>query len=159
MKLRRIAAIITAAVIACVPALAEEAAVAEAPAAGEAVQAEGTYISELTGEPISSELKDQRPIAAMVDNESTAYPHYGVAEGDVVYELMNSTANGHITRLMVLQKDWGKVQQLGSIRSVRPTNIMLAAEWNAVLCHDGGPFYVDEYFAKDYGKDHFSGNR
>lgn len=156
MKLRKIAAMVTAAVIACVPVYAEEAA-AEAPAAGETVQAEGTYISELTGEPISSELKDQRPIAAMVDNESTAYPHYGVAEGDVVYELMNSTANGHITRLMVLQKDWGKVQQLGSIRSVRPTNIMLAAEWNAVLCHDGGPFYVDEYFAKDYGKDHFSG--
>ena len=147
MKLRKMAAVLAAALIACVPVCAEEA----------AVQAEGTYISELTGEPISTALQNQRPIAVMVDNESTAYPHYGTAEGDVVYELMNSTANGHITRLMVLLKDWGNVQQMGSIRSVRPTNIMLAAEWNAVICHDGGPFYVDEYFAKDYGKDHFSG--
>ena len=29
---------------------------------------EGYYFSELTGEPISEEIKDQRPIAAMVDN-------------------------------------------------------------------------------------------
>ena len=192
MKIRKIAAVITAAMLACVPVAAEDAVVAEqgvpadeaavaeaiteaeavateeaaaaveaivgdAAPAEQAVSADGTYISELTGEPISIELQNQRPIAAMVDNEITAYDHYGVAEADVVYELMNSTENGHITRLMALVKDWGKVQQLGSIRSVRPTNIMLAAEWNAVLCHDGGPFYVDEYFAKDYGKDHFSG--
>ena len=152
MKIRKFAALLTAAMMICVPVAAEEAVTAE-----QAAPAGDTYISELTGEPISIELQQQRPIAAMVDNEITAYDHYGVAEGDVVYELMNSTENGHITRLMVLVKDWGKIQQLGSIRSVRPTNIMLAAEWNAVLCHDGGPFYVDEYFAKDYGKDHFSG--
>ncbi len=121
------------------------------------VFAEDTYYSELTGEEIDASLKNQRPIAAMVDNESTAYPHYGVAEGDVVYELMNSTANGRITRLMVLVKDWESITQLGSIRSVRSTNIPLAAEWNAVICHDGGPYYVDEYFTKDYAKEHFSG--
>lgn len=31
------------------------------------------------------------------------------------------------------------VDQIGSIRSVRPTNVILAAEWNAIICHDGGP--------------------
>ncbi|MBR5896055.1 MAG: DUF3048 domain-containing protein, partial [Lachnospiraceae bacterium] len=36
---------------------------------------EGMYLSEITGEPISEELKDQRPIAVMVDNEKTALPH------------------------------------------------------------------------------------
>ena len=117
---------------------------------------EGMYFSELTGEPISEELKDQRPIAAMVDNESTALPHYGTAQADVVYELMNSTANDRITRLMCVVKDWGSIEQLGSIRSTRPTNILLAAEWNAVLCHDGGPYYNDQYFAKDWAA-HFSG--
>ena len=115
------------------------------------------YISELTGEPIAASLSSQRPVAVIVDNESIAYPHFGTAEGDVVYELINSTANGHITRLMILYKDWEKITKAGSIRSVRPTNILLAAEWNAVLCHDGGPFYVDSYFAKDYARDHFSG--
>ena len=114
------------------------------------------YFSELTGEPISEELKDQRPIAVMVDNEKTALPHYGTSEADVVYELMNSTQNDRITRLMCLVKDWGEIEQLGSIRSTRPTNIMLAAEWNAVLCHDGGPYYNDQYFSQPWAA-HFSG--
>lgn len=117
---------------------------------------EGKYRSELTNELIDEELKNQRPIAVMVDNESIALPHYGLSEADVVYEMMNSTENGRITRFMVLVKDWEKIEQLGSIRSVRPTNIILSAEWNAVLCHDGGPFYIDEYL-KEPSVDHFSG--
>ncbi len=117
---------------------------------------EGMYFSELTGEPISEELKDQRPIAVMVDNESKALPHFGTSEADVVYELMNSTKNDRITRLMCIVKDWGTIDQMGSIRSTRPTNIMLAAEWNAVLCHDGGPLYNDQYFSQPWSA-HFSG--
>ena len=88
---------------------------------------EGMYRSELTGELISEEIKNQRPIAAMVDNDSRALPHYGVNQADVVYEMMNSTHNGRVTRLMVLVKDWKNIEQLGSIRSLRPTNIMLAS--------------------------------
>lgn len=110
---------------------------------------EGMYRSEITNEWIDESLKNQRPVAIMVDNEKTALPHYGLTEADVVYEIMNSTANGRITRLMAIVKDWGKIQQFGSVRSTRPTNIMLAAEWNAVLCHDGGPFYIDEWIAKN----------
>ena len=117
---------------------------------------EGMYRSELTNEWIDENLKNQRPIAVMVDNEKTALPHYGLTEADVVYEIMNSTANGRITRLMAIVKDWGKIQQFGSIRSARPTNFMLAAEWNAVLCHDGGPFYIDDYLKKSY-TNNFSG--
>lgn len=117
---------------------------------------EGMYRSEITNEWIDESLKDQRPMAIMVDNESTALPHYGMTEADVVYEIMNSTANGRITRFMAIVKDWGKIEQFGSIRSTRPTNIMLAAEWNAVLCHDGGPFYVDDWLAKKYSAN-FSG--
>jgi hypothetical protein len=117
---------------------------------------EGMYRSELTNEWIDESLQNQRPIAVMVDNEKTALPHYGLTEADVVYELMNSTANNRITRLMCIVKDWGSIEQFGSIRSTRPTNIMLAAEWNAVLCHDGGPFYIDEWLAKSYSAN-FSG--
>jgi hypothetical protein len=117
---------------------------------------EGMYRSELTNEWIDESLQNQRPIAVMVDNEKTALPHYGLTEADVVYELMNSTANNRITRFMAIVKDWGSIEQFGSIRSTRPTNIMLAAEWNAVLCHDGGPFYIDEWLAKSYSAN-FSG--
>jgi hypothetical protein len=57
---------------------------------------------------------------------------------------------------MCVVKDWGSIKQFGSIRSTRPTNIMLAAEWNAVLCHDGGPFYINDWIAKSYSAN-FSG--
>ena len=111
---------------------------------------EGMYRSELTNEIISEDVKDQRPIAGMVDTETKAYPHMGLNQADVVYELMNSTANGRITRLMCLVKDWKNLEQFGSIRSTRPTNVLLAGEWNAILVHDGGPYYINEYLAREW---------
>ena len=112
--------------------------------------------SELTGLPIHDALVNQRPVAIMVDNEKTALPHYGIAEADIVYEMMNSTANGRITRLMCLYKDWTGLKQTGSIRSTRTTNIMVADEYNAVVIHDGGPFYINTYLAQPYAA-HISG--
>ncbi len=113
------------------------------------------YYSELTGEPISKNIENQRPVAIMVDNDARALPHFGISNCDVMYELMNSTANDRITRLMCLFKDWGAIEKVGSIRSIRPTNILLGQEWDAVLCHDGGPYYIDEYLGRyPY---HFSG--
>ena len=108
------------------------------------------YRSELTNEWIAGCLQNQRPVAVMVDNELYALPHYGVNDADVVYEIMNSTENNRVTRLMVLVKDWENIERLGSIRSVRTTNFMVAAEWNAILCHDGGPFYIQDYTSKPY---------
>ena len=121
--------------------------VEEEPEVEEVVVPEGFYRSELTNEIISEELKDQRPIAVMVDHDNRALPHFGLTQADVVYELMNSTANKEITRFMCLVKDWGAIEQFGSVRSLRPTNILLANEWNAIICHDGGPFYINDYLA------------
>ncbi len=117
---------------------------------------EGYYRSELTGEIISEELKDQRPVAIMVDNESIALPHYGLTDADIIYEMMNSTKNGRITRFMCLFKDWEAIERVGSIRSVRPTNFLMAAEYNAVLVHDGGPYHIDAYQKEPYSAN-FSG--
>ena len=117
---------------------------------------EGMYRSELTNEWIDEALQNQRPIAVMVDNEKTALLHYGLTQADIVYEMMNSTANGEITRFMAVVKDWDKITQFGSIRSVRPTNFMIAPEYNAVVVHDGGPFYIDPYL-KNPWVDHLSG--
>lgn len=104
--------------------------------------------SELTGLPVDASLVNQRPIAVMVDNESLALDHYNTANADIVYEMVNSTANNRITRLMCLYKDWKNIPQTGNIRSVRPTNILLAQEYNAVIVHDGGPYHVDGYLAR-----------
>ena len=111
---------------------------------------EGVYASELTGLPISAQLKEQRPIAVMVDNEKIALKHYGTAEADIVYEMMNSTANNRITRFMCIYKDWNSIPRIGSIRSIRPTNVILAGEYNAVAVHDGGPFYINDWLARPW---------
>ncbi len=108
---------------------------------------EGMYRSELTNEWIDEDLQNQRPVAIMVDNESIALDHYGVNQADIVYEMMNSTANGEITRLMCIVKDYANITQFGSIRSTRPTNLMIAPEYNAILVHDGGPYYIDAFLA------------
>ena len=50
--------------------------VEEEPEVEEVVVPEGFYRSELTNEIISEELKDQRPIAVMVDNDKRALPHF-----------------------------------------------------------------------------------
>ncbi len=112
--------------------------------------------NELTGLEVSDAIAGQRPVAIMVDNEKKALKHYGTSEADVVYEMMNSTANGRVTRLMCLYKDWQGLQQTGSIRSTRTTNVILTGEYNAVLVHDGGPFYIKTYLAQPYAS-HLSG--
>lgn len=111
---------------------------------------EGMYRSELTNEWIDEALENQRPIAVLVDNEKTALDHYGLTQADIVYEIMNSTANGEITRFMAIVKDWDSITRFGSIRSARPTNFMLAPEYNAILVHDGGPFYINAYLSNPW---------
>lgn len=110
----------------------------------------GYYRSELTNEFEPLSFQNQRPVALMIDNEKTALPHFGVNQADIVYEMINSTANGRITRLMCIYKNWQNITQAGSIRSARPTNFMISPEYNAIVCHDGGPYYINEYTKKKY---------
>ncbi len=125
--------------------------------ADENVIPENSYRSELTNEWVSNDIKDQRPIAVMIDNEKTALPHYGTSDADIVYEMVNSTLNGRITRLMCIYKDWQNVEQIGNIRSTRPTNCYLFSEYNAILLHDGGPYFIDEWLAYENATNHLSG--
>lgn len=123
----------------------------------EEVIPENSYRSELTNEWISNDIKDQRPIAVMVDNDEVALPHYGTSDADIVYEIMNSTLNARVTRLMCIIKDWDNIDQIGNVRSTRPTNCMLFAEYNAVLIHDGGPFMINDWLAYPNATNHLSG--
>ncbi|MBQ6734069.1 MAG: InlB B-repeat-containing protein [Lachnospiraceae bacterium] len=108
-------------------------------------------VSELTGLPVAKSLENQRPIAVMIDNEKVALPHYGMSEADVVYEMINSTANNRVTRYMALYKDWKNIPRIGNVRSTRPTNALLFPEWNAVLFHEGAPYvHTNAYFNNDY---------
>lgn len=134
----------------------EEAEVIEEPEEEPEEVREGFYRSELTNEWTDVSIMAQRPIAVMVDNEIKALPHYGTSKADVVYEMMNSTLNDRITRFMCIFKDYNNIEQIGSIRSVRTTNLQISPEFNAFVIHDGGPLYIEAYFKAPY-VEHLSG--
>ena len=117
---------------------------------------EGYYRSELTNEWTNEKIKNQRPIAVMIDNEKTALPHFGTSRADIVYEMMNSTLNDRVTRFMCIIKDYNSLSQIGSIRSVRTTNLQISPEYNSIVIHDGGPLYINAYFEAPY-VEHLSG--
>lgn len=117
---------------------------------------EGFYRSEITNEWTDVSIQTQRPIAVMIDNEIKALPHYGTSRADVVYEMMNSTLNDRVTRFMCIFKDYNSLDQIGSIRSVRTTNLQISPEFNSIVVHDGGPMYINAYFKAPY-VEHLSG--
>lgn len=100
---------------------------------------EGMVKSPLTGEWISGDLENQRPIAVMIPNENACLPQYGISNADVLYEC---SVEGNMTRLMAVFKDWKNMDRIGNIRSCRDYYVYWAKEWDAVYCHIGGPFYI-----------------
>lgn len=100
---------------------------------------EGMIKSELTGEWISGDLANQRPIAVMIPNENACLPHYGLSNADILYEC---NVEGSMTRLMAIFKDWKNMDKIGNIRSCRDYYVYWAKEWDAIYCHIGGPFYI-----------------
>lgn len=100
---------------------------------------EGMVKSTLTGEWISGDLENQRPIAVMIPNENACLPQYGISNADILYEC---SVEGNMTRLMAVFKDWRNMDRIGNIRSCRDYYVYWAKEWDAVYCHIGGPFYI-----------------
>lgn len=94
------------------------------------------YKNPLTGiSGISADKADDRPIAIMINNISTAQPvQTGIAKADIVYE---TEVEGGITRLMAVYQDVTAAEKIGSIRSARYPYVDLALGHNAVYLHRG----------------------
>lgn len=112
----------------------------------EAPPAEGMVRSKLTNEWVDGSLANKRPIAVMIPNEISAVPHYGLSQADILYEC---NVEGDMTRLMGIFGDWENMEKLGNVRSARDYYIYWSFEWDALLCHYGGPFYIDEVISRD----------
>ncbi len=108
--------------------------------------AEGMVRSRLTNEWVDEALADKRPIAVMTPNEISAVPHYGLSQADVLYEC---NVEGDMTRLMGIYEDWENLEKIGNVRSARDYYIYWSFEWDSILCHYGGPFYIDEVISRD----------
>ena len=106
---------------------------------------EGMVRSKLTNEWINEKLYDQRPLAVVIPNEAAAIPHYGLSEASILYEC---NVEGDMTRMLAVFEDYESIKKLGNIRSLRDYYAYWAFEWDAIIFHFGGPYYIDDVMAK-----------
>ena len=84
---------------------------------------------------ISADKAENRPVAVMVNNISTAQPvQTGLTKADIVYE---TEVEGGITRLLAVFQDVTAAEKIGSIRSARYPYVDLAMGHNAIYVHCG----------------------
>jgi hypothetical protein len=91
------------------------------------------YRNPLNGQPMD-EPYTGRPVAIVINNLKGALPHCGVADADIIYEIL---AEGGITRCLAVFSDVSKAGDIGSIRSARTYFISLAKSYDAILMHHG----------------------
>lgn len=82
---------------------------------------------------IVDENSKSRPIAVMINNNHEAWPHAGLQDAYLNYEII---AEGGITRIMSLFKDQD-TEKIGSVRSARPYYLDYALENDAIYVHYG----------------------
>ena len=112
----------------------------------EAPPEEGMARSLLTNEWVSAEIAKNRPIAVIIPNEARAIPHYNLSKASILYE---TRVEGSMTRLMGIFEDWEDLQKLGNIRSLRSYFAYWAFEWDSIIVHFGGPYFIYDLLAQD----------
>ncbi len=100
---------------------------------------EGMKRSSLTGEIIDEKVWAQRPLAIMLPTDKAAQPQYGIGEAGVLYECMEE---GDMSRQMAIIENWRDIETLGNVRSCRDYYVYWALEWDPILVHFGGPYYL-----------------
>jgi len=91
--------------------------------------------SNLTGLPISDSAVNDRPVTAvMIENSQAARPQSGLDQAGVVFE---AVAEGGITRFVALFQD-SAPDYIGPVRSVRPYYIQWLMGFDAAVAHVGG---------------------
>jgi len=93
------------------------------------------YVNPLTGEGCETDIGANRPIAVMLNNHKDAMPQLGVAQADIIYEMV---AEGGITRMMGLFQTMEGVGNIGTVRSARDYYVSLAYGHDAIFLHAGG---------------------
>ena len=101
----------------------------------------GCVRSVYTNEWIPAEQSTVRPIAVMMPTDKTAQPSYGISNADILYEIMEE---GEISRQMAVISNWTSLSKIGNIRSCRAYYIPEATEWDPILIHFGGVFYMKD---------------
>lgn len=88
----------------------------------------------LTGLPLGGGSATKRPLYVKIDNNPTARPHYGISKADQVYEWL---VEGLTTRLATVFQSRDP-DVLGSVRSVRMTDLPIVPSLGGVIVYSGG---------------------
>ena len=91
-------------------------------------------VSSTTGLAASGE--EYTPILLVLDNAEDAYPHWGVSQADILFQIPN--AGSGATKLMALFADHYP-EQAGGARSARASMVPVAKAWDAAFAYAGGP--------------------
>lgn len=101
--------------------------------------AAGFVRSVYTNELVPAAQAAARPIAVMMPTDRAAQPSYGISHAKILYEIMEE---GDISRQMAIIDDWQGLSRIGNIRSCRAYYIPIATEWDPILIHFGGVWYM-----------------
>ncbi|MGY4691133.1 DUF3048 domain-containing protein [Salibacterium sp. K-3] len=86
----------------------------------------------LTGEG-TNEVSPYRPLAVMINNHPDARPQTGLAEADIVYEVLTE---GELTRFLAIYQS-SQPERIGPVRSARDYFVDLAAGYDAMYVAHG----------------------
>jgi len=93
----------------------------------------GLAMNPLTGHYINEELAGNRPIAIVINNIAQAMPQSGIAQADIIYEVL---AEGGITRLVAIYSNLDS-EKIGPVRSMRHYFLDFALNHDAIFVHWG----------------------
>jgi hypothetical protein len=116
---------------------------------------DGMVISDLTGEWVTPEQNEKRPVACMVNNIIDSMPQSGVAQADIIFEFLEE---GGITRLMPIYSNWDGLEKIGSCRSARYYYDRKAVEFDAIFVHFGQNYLAEQDFETYNFLDQIDGN-
>lgn len=115
------------------------------------IDSEPVHTYPFTGIATNEEI-DHRPIAVMINNHTTARPHSGIVDADIVFELL---AEGDITRFLALfHSELPEVA--GSVRSAREYYFELAQGYDAIYVYHGAATFVNDMINAQH-IDHLNG--
>lgn len=101
--------------------------------------------SSITNEWVKKEVANARPIAVMMPTDSEAQPQYNIGNAGVLYECMEE---GSISRQEAIIEGWQDMEKIGNIRSCRRYYIYPSMEWDSILVHFGGVFYMQDLITR-----------
>lgn len=94
-------------------------------------------VNPFTGEENYNEAAvGQRPVAVVVENHPDARPQWNITTPDIIVE---GVVEGGISRMLWLYADYTSLpDQIGPVRSIRPSYAQFSTFFDAVLIHWGG---------------------